>query len=212
MPLLLKENVGEVKYDKKKLLENINDSGSDLIFEDCLLQRSDVENQNHRIYPHNVLSAEVENYKNLVRELRAYGECDHSDTSVVSLKNTCWIVTELWWNGNELRGNIKILRHTPSGQIVEGIVRDGGTIGISSRALGEVEKDSGGKIDVVQKGLVLVSFDAVAEPSTKSAFMNPPQIKESIDKFILMNENFNKEDLIYRKLNQLYCGKDKCEL
>jgi len=213
MALILRESMGDVKYDKKLLKESLEDHDAPLIFEDCVLQRADKENQNHRIYPKNIMEKEIENYKVLVRERRSYGTCDHPDSQIVCLKDSCWYVTEIWWNGLEVRGNLRVLRHTEAGKIIEGIVRDEGTIGISSRALGEVEKDSSGKIDIVQKGMILVSFDAVAEPSTKNAFLNSPQkMNESVEKYLLRNENFNREDLLLRYLNNLYCGKDKCDI
>jgi hypothetical protein len=141
-----------------------------------------------------------------------YGTLDHEDQSCVALEKVCWLVTDIWMEGDEVRGNLKVLRNHPKGKIIEGLIKDGATIGISSRALGEVEKDSSGLYDVVQSGLVLVSFDAVAEPSTHRAFANPENINESVDKYLMRNEHLTNEYLINVMLNRLICGKDRCDI
>ena len=42
-----------------------------------IMQMSETQNGNGRIYPHKTLVREVENYKKVVRERRALGELDH---------------------------------------------------------------------------------------------------------------------------------------
>jgi hypothetical protein len=42
-----------------------------------VMQKANTPNGNGRVYPRNVLSREVENYKKLVKERRALGELDH---------------------------------------------------------------------------------------------------------------------------------------
>ena len=44
---------------------------------------------------------EVNNYKKLVRELRALGELDHPDTSVINLANASHLVTDIWMDENK---------------------------------------------------------------------------------------------------------------
>lgn len=212
MPKILKEYAGDLVYPKDKLLEDIEDPKRELVFEDVILQRSDLPNANKRIYPHSILEKEVTNYQQLVRENRSFGELDHPDASVVSLKNVCWTVKDIYWRGNEVRGHLRILRSHPSGKIIEALIKDKVVIGISSRALGEVEKDSTGQYDVVQSGLVLVSFDAVAEPSTKNAFVNPQNMNESVEKYLMKNEHFSNDYIINIMLSRLICGKDRCDI
>ena len=81
-----------------------------------VIQRADAKNGNGRVYPENVLRREVENYKKLIAENRALGELDHPDESVINLKNASHIVTDIWWNGKDVMGKVKVLS-TPSGQI-----------------------------------------------------------------------------------------------
>lgn len=58
-------------------LEEDSSSGGNVIVSG-ILQRADTENQNGRVYPRNILEREIQNYKKLVDERRAIGECDHA--------------------------------------------------------------------------------------------------------------------------------------
>ena len=77
----------------------------------------------------------MKNYEKLVREGRAIGELDHPDSSVVELKNASHLVTEVWWNGDDVMGQIEIL-DTPAGKVAKQLVKGGVQLGISSRGLG----------------------------------------------------------------------------
>jgi hypothetical protein len=157
-----------------------------------VMQRTDEQNGNGRVYPHKVLSREVKNYMKTVKENRACGELDHPEDSVVNLKNASHMVTDLWWEGQDLLGKIKVLS-TPSGKILESLINDGVKLGISSRALGSVHESAGKTI--VEDDLQLICFDIVSEPSTQGAFM---QLSES-----KIREPFSKADRLNRILNDI---------
>ena len=142
-----------------------------------ILQKGNTENGNRRKYPTHVLEREMKNYEMLIKQRRAYGELDHPDTSVVDLKNASHMVTRYWMEGEKVMGVIKLLE-TPAGEIVKGIIRSGGQIGISSRGLGSVVNESNG-VSMVQEDFQLICFDIVADPSTPGAFMNPKRINEA---------------------------------
>ena len=133
-----------------------------------VIQRADVRNGNGRIYPHSILSREMETYKQLVQERRALGELDHPDQSVINLKNVSHLVTEVWWNGKDVMGKIQVLS-TPSGQVLRELVNANVKIGISSRGTGSVRESRGETI--VEDDFQLICFDIVSEPSTHGAFM-----------------------------------------
>ena len=104
-----------------------------------IMQRAGAKNQNGRIYKKEILQKEVQNYvENFVKVGNAYGELDHPESAVVSLKNASHVVKELWWEGEDLMGKVELL-NTPSGNIVKAIIEGGHTIGISSRGTGSVE-------------------------------------------------------------------------
>jgi Prohead core protein serine protease len=158
-----------------------------------VMQRADAKNGNGRVYPENVLRREVENYKKLVAENRALGELDHPDESVINLKNASHIVTEIWWNGKDVMGKVKVLT-TPSGQILKSLVESGVKLGISSRGLGSVKEKAG--LTYVEDDFQLICFDFVSEPSTVGAFMGLSESKKAPN-------IFNKSDKINRLLNDI---------
>ena len=162
------------------------------VFLSGIMQRVDEQNGNGRVYPRNVLMREVKNYMKVVKENRACGELDHPEDSVVNLKNASHMVKDLWWEGKDLMGKIKVLS-TPAGKILESLVNDGVTLGISSRALGSVHEQSGKTI--VEDDLQLICFDIVSEPSTQGAFM---QLSES-----KIKQPYSKADRINRLLNDI---------
>jgi len=162
------------------------------VFLSGIMQRVDEQNGNGRVYPKQVLMREVKNYMKVVKENRACGELDHPEDAVVNLKNASHMVTDLWWESNDLMGKIKVLS-TPSGKILESLVNDGVTLGISSRALGSVHEQAGKTI--VEDDLQLICFDIVSEPSTQGAFM---QLSES-----KIKEPFLKADRLNRLLNDI---------
>lgn len=146
-----------------------------------VMQRAGAKNQNGRIYTKEILEREVNAYnENFIKIGNAYGELDHPESPVVSLKNASHVVKELWWKGNDLVGKIQLL-NTPSGNIVKEIIKAGHTIGISSRGTGSVSQISDGTL-MVQDDFELVCWDFVSNPSTHGAFMSPTRLSENVNK------------------------------
>ena len=144
-----------------------------------IMQRAGAKNQNGRVYDKRILLREVDKYINeFVKNGNAYGELDHPESALVSLKNASHIIKELWWKGDELMGRVELL-NTPSGNIVKEIIKAGHTIGISSRGTGSVQQTNEGTLEV-QPDFELVCWDFVSNPSTHGAFMNPISLNESI--------------------------------
>jgi hypothetical protein len=143
------------------------------------MQRAGAKNQNGRVYDKRILLREVDKYiTEFVKNGNAYGELDHPESALVSLKNASHIIKELWWKGDELMGRVELL-NTPSGNIVKEIIKAGHTIGISSRGTGSVQQTNEGTLEV-QPDFELVCWDFVSNPSTHGAFMNPISLNESI--------------------------------
>ena len=157
-----------------------------------VMQRANHLNGNRRVYSRPILEREVENYKKLVKERRALGELDHPDSAVINLANASHLVTEVWWDGPNVMGKVKVL-NTPSGKILQELVSDGVKLGISSRGLGSVTENQGRTI--VEDDFQLICFDFVSEPSTTGAYMT---LEEGIEKRV-----FSKADRINRALNSV---------
>ena len=146
-----------------------------------VMQRAVAENQNGRVYSKSILEREAKKYiTQFVKNGNAFGELDHPESPVVSLKNASHIVKDLWWKGNDLMGRVELL-NTPSGNIVKEIIKAGHTIGISSRGTGSVNQTNEGTLEV-QQDFELVCWDFVSNPSTHGAFMNPIQLQEGKSK------------------------------
>ena len=142
-----------------------------------VMQRATAENQNGRVYKKEILERECSKYmKEFVERGNAFGELDHPESPVVSLKNASHIVKDLWWKGNDLMGRVELL-NTPAGNIVKEIIKAGHTIGISSRGTGSVQQTNEGTLEV-QPDFELVCWDFVSNPSTHGAFMNPVSLSE----------------------------------
>ena len=135
-----------------------------------VVQRAEAKNQNGRVYPKEVLEREVEKYINgPINENRALGELDHPDSQIINLKNVSHNIKRLWWEGDDLLGDIEILP-TPSGNILKELFINNITVGISSRGMGSVKPLGEGTVEV-QDDFELLCWDFVSTPSTQGAFM-----------------------------------------
>ena len=85
------------------------------------LQEADVKNGNGRVYPLEILKKQVDEYiKGPVASKTATGELDHPESSVINLNNVSHLITKVWWEGNDVMGEL-ILLNTPSGKIAQEI-------------------------------------------------------------------------------------------
>ena len=175
--------------------ETINESmGGGKLLVKGVLQRANAENQNGRIYPKEILVREAKKYNDsFISERRAMGELDHPESSVVNLQNVSHNIKKMWWENDDLVGEVEVLP-TPSGNILKELFKSGIKLGISSRGLGSVEpvNESDGTV-AVQSDFELIAFDFVSNPSTHGAFMYP------------MNESVGGKNELpkYHKVNRI---------
>ena len=158
------------------------------------LQEGDRKNGNGRVYPTGVLSREIDNYKQMVKDMRALGELDHPESSIINLNNVSHLVLDVWMDGKTVMGKLKVL-DTPSGKILRSLIEGGAQLGISSRGLGSVEQKDGKTM--VQDDFQLICFDIVSDPSTPDAYMRIAENK------IPEKQIFQKKDRVNRLLNDI---------
>jgi len=191
MAKLLREFVS-LSYDPK-LIKEAREQGR-LPVLSGILQKAETKNQNGRIYTRPVLEREVKNYSQIVSENRAIGTLDHEDAATISLEKVSHKVRKIWWEGNDVYGEIELL-NTPKGKIAQDLLEGGVQFGISSRGVGETEKNNEG-LDVVGEDFLLISFDLVAEPSTPGAWMHLSEGKQinvqSLPKAYRLNRLLNE--------------------
>jgi hypothetical protein len=144
----------------------------------AVLQKYNTPNRNGRIYPEKILKREAENYKKAIQKGLSISELNHPESSLIDLDRVSHLITEMWCEGNHLMGKIKLL--TSPGFHERGIVscpgdqaanlmRQGVTMGISSRGVGSLVKK--GEQNEVQDDFELICFDLVSSPSTPGAYL-----------------------------------------
>ena len=142
-----------------------------------ILQKANTLNQNGRVYPRHILEREIRNYEKLIREI--------------------------WMEGDVVYGKVEIL-DTPCGKIIESIIKAKCKPGISSRALGSLQREN--NVNVVQDDLQIICWDFVSEPSTPGAFMMA-EAKQYDEK--TLRQVFSKSDLVDRAVNEILALKTK---
>lgn len=131
-------------------------------------QEAEAVNKNKRIYPYAILENNVKMLKPIIEARGLVGELDHPTDSIIHFEKCSHVITKLWWEGNNLMGEGEIL-NTPHGRILKSLLADGVRVGISSRGVGNGRSDENG-ILVIGESYKLITFDAVADPSTYNAF------------------------------------------
>lgn len=159
-----------------------------------IIQKGDAPNRNGRVYPFSILKKECDRYMHEeVKDGQSYGELDHPESSTVpELKNAAMTIEDIWYKGTEVWGRIKLLNaympQSAPGLMARGIVLNGKTLGISSRALGSVYADQSG-YDVVEDDLEIICWDLVSRPSTFNANLAIQEANKSKNKSGLLTES-----------------------
>ena len=138
--------------------------------------RCNEKNNNGRIYPTAVLESQLAKVQPMISERRLCGELDHPQNDTVKLSNASHLITKLELKGDDLIGEAEILK-TPAGLTAAALVNGGVKIGISSRGMGTLSEDQNGD-KIVNEDFRLVTFDLVADPSTRGAY---PGLSESTE-------------------------------
>lgn len=131
-------------------------------------QEANAVNKNKRMYTFDVLDSNVKDLNEVLNAGGLVGELDHPTDSIIHFTQASHKVTKLWWEGNTLMGEGVIL-NTPHGKVLKALINDGVRVGISSRGVGNGKVNEDG-ILVIGESYKLITFDAVADPSTVNAF------------------------------------------
>ena len=144
-----------------------------------VLQECDAPNRNGRIYPKKVLEAALSspNIKERLATKTWYGEANHpiNDPSLqrqmtIDQRNIAFIITEIWWEGNLLKGRIETA-NTAVGRDMKGLIEQGCKVAFSLRAQGKVHKNPMTGYVEVEEGLQILGYDWVQVPSHAKAYM-----------------------------------------
>jgi hypothetical protein len=146
--------------------------GKDLYMKGICIQGG-VKNANERVYPVNEIEKAVGTLnEQITGGYSVLGEVDHPDDLKVNLDRVSHMITEMWMDGPNGFGKLKILP-TPMGQLVRTMLESGVKLGVSSRGSGNVNESNGHVSD-----FEIVTVDVVAQPSAPNAY--PKAIYESL--------------------------------
>jgi hypothetical protein len=176
-------------------------SGNPLV--EGILATAEVKNGNGRYYPRELWEREIDKYNQMVKENRALGELDHPDSSIISLKNTCHVIREIWWDGDKVMGKIEILP-TVSGNILKALIENNITVGVSSRGMGSLKEINEGTLEV-QDDFELLCWDFVSTPSNPGSYMN--LVKEG-----KQHINTNKYIKVNSVITEILCANGTCPI
>ena len=161
MKLILEVN------EKIKILEEGTAKKKDFYIEGIFMS-SEIKNKNGRIYPKTVLENELNRYnREFVSKNRAFGELGHPANPVVNLERISHLIKEMKFDGDHIIGKAKIM-DTPYGNIAKNLIKEGATLGVSSRGLGTTKEEKG--VTHITE-YYLSAVDIVADPSAPAAFV-----------------------------------------
>lgn len=163
---LITEVVEDIQY-----LTEQNDEGEKSYYIEGIFMQAEKPNRNGRIYPKEVLEKEVNRYnKEYVMKNRAYGELGHPQGPTINLERMSHLIKEIKVDGKNFIGKAKIM-DSPYGNIVKNLIKEGASLGVSSRGMGSLKRKNG--INEVQRDFYLATAaDIVADPSAPDAFVN----------------------------------------
>ena len=189
-----------VKISPSQLTENVNSDNGNLMVEG-ILATAEVKNGNGRYYSKDLWNREMDKYKELIEQRRSMGELDHPESTVINLKNVSHLITEYFWDGDNVIGKIEILP-TPSGNILKELIKNGITVGVSSRGMGSLE-DRGGVMEV-QDDFELLCWDFVSTPSNPGSYMHTLNEGKNVVTYDYTNVN--------KVVHEILCSKGNCTI
>lgn len=131
---------------------------------DGLFLEGEVQNQNGRVYPRDEIASAVERLnKTIAKRGPVPGELDHPDGMNINFDRLAVAITQMRMEGNNGYGRMRVVP-AGLGQIIEGAIKAGIQVGVSSRGTGNV--DASGRVSDFD----IVTVDAVLNPSAPNAY------------------------------------------
>ena len=156
-----------LSFDQARIVVESANEGKDLYMKGICIQGG-VKNANQRVYPVNEISRAVTTLNEQISGgYSVLGEVDHPEGLNINLDRVCHMVTEMWMDGPNGYGKLKILP-TPMGQLVRTMLESDCKLGVSSRGSGNVVEGSGEVSD-----FEIITVDVVAQPSAPGAYPTP---------------------------------------
>lgn len=161
------------------------DEKSSLFFDEILVDVSEINHTSFKVelegYNDNVHCVTVPNKTWLMKyngKIAWTHNCDHPESSIISIDRISHNITDIWWEGNTVLGKLEIIMSpgfinhgiiSCQGDQIANLVRKGIMIGVSSRGVGSLEKKDGK--NYVQDDFELICWDIVTSPSTPGSWI-----------------------------------------
>ena len=157
-------------YETIEYISEANENGEKEYFIEGIFMQANKKNRNGRMYPTEVLEREVDRYnKEYVVKNRAFGELGHPQGPTINLERVSHMIKGLKKDGDNFVGKAKIM-DSPYGTIVKNLIKEGASLGVSSRGMGSLKSKNG--VNEVQGDFYLATAaDIVADPSAPDAFV-----------------------------------------
>jgi hypothetical protein len=177
----------------------------------AVLQKHDVPNRNGRTYPEKILKREAERYKKIIEKGLSTSELNHPESSLIDLDRVAHLITDIWWDNNILMGKLLLLTSpgfhergivSTKGDIAANLMRQGVSLGISSRGVGSLKKV--GEKNEVQDDFELICFDLVSSPSTPGAYLfSNKEDRHKYDEKLEEEKKIDPSNNILKLMNKL---------
>jgi len=149
------------------VLESDDKDGKNLYLKGIAIQGG-IRNANQRVYPTDEIERAVKTLNDQIQSgYSVLGEVDHPDDLKVNLDRVSHMITQMWMEGPNGYGKMKILP-TPMGNLIRTMLESGVKLGVSSRGSGNVD-DMSGKVSEFE----IITVDVVAQPSAPGAYPTP---------------------------------------
>ncbi len=152
----------------------------------AILQTLDETNNNRRIYPKEALEDGLQRVQPRIKGRQFIGELDHPQSQNVErqatplLSNASHLFTNVWLDGKKVMGQGETL-NTDAGRNLANLLLDKVNVGFSLRGLGNVQetKINNETVNIVKPPLMIISWDAVSNPSHTEALVQEISLDEN---------------------------------
>jgi len=157
-----------LSFDQSGIVMESDDKDGKSLYLKGIAIQGGIRNANQRIYPVDEIERAVKTLNDQLQSgYSVLGEVDHPDDLKVNLDRVSHMITQMWMEGPNGYGKMKILP-TPMGNLIRTMLESGVKLGVSSRGSGNVD-DMSGKVSDFE----IITVDVVAQPSAPGAYPTP---------------------------------------
>ena len=157
-----------LSFDQSGIVMESDDKDGKSLYLKGIAIQGGIRNANQRVYPVDEIERAVKTLNDQLQSgYSVLGEVDHPDDLKVNLDRVSHMITQMWMEGPNGYGKMKILP-TPMGNLIRTMLESGVKLGVSSRGSGNVDEMSGKVSD-----FEIITVDVVAQPSAPGAYPTP---------------------------------------